>query len=132
MGFINPDPSRADVLQILENSHNQICPSCREKNAGLDCINRNFPRRDLRSVAIAGSQMEQRNLEAQRCVLPVNNPLSDWSAARVLSSIAEPERDHSEGGALPSLGLAGRGGFGHGESCRQGLAGQPDEDPPGG
>jgi hypothetical protein len=40
--------------------------------------------------------------------------LSNRNAARVLSCTAQPERGHSEGGVLPSVGLAGRGGFNDG------------------
>ena len=40
--------------------------------------------------------------------------LSNRNAARVLSCTAQRERGHSEGGVLPSVGLAGRGGFNDG------------------
>jgi hypothetical protein len=36
--------------------------------------------------------------------------------------MAEPERGHSEGGALPSGGLAGSGAFSRGKFCRQGAS----------
>jgi hypothetical protein len=52
------------------------------------------PEEILRSVAIAGSEMEQRHVEAQLCVLPTQRISFLISAARVLSCMAEPERGH--------------------------------------
>jgi hypothetical protein len=86
--------------------------------------NHSSGRRNSGSPLLLISMMEHRYVEAQPCVLPVTARLSNRSAARVLSCIAEPERGHSEGGALPSGGLAGRGGSATASLVAKVLAGQ--------
>jgi hypothetical protein len=79
---------------------------------------------DLSGLAIAGREMEQRDIEAQLCVLPAQRlgfligAQREFCRAWPNQSAVTGER----GRTLPSGGLAGRGGFSHAKFCHQGAS----------
>jgi hypothetical protein len=77
---------------------------------------------DLSGLAIAGR--EQRDIEAQLCVLPAQR-LGFLTRAQREFCRAWPNQSAvtgERGRTLPSGGLAGRGGFSHAKFCHQGAS----------